>query len=409
MTTRREFLRTSLRASPLVALAPTIPTFLTTTARAAAPAADSRVLVVIQLEGGNDGVNTVVSFADEGYARHRTALRLPTDRLPRVTKEVGLHPALGLAARLLEAGQLSIVQGVGYPNPSRSHFQSMAVWHTAAVPVPGRRRDDPDKVGWLGRVADREPSRADGMPSTVHVGEGEVPVALWGRRSAASIARSEDPFLHLARGANPDSSEGDNDSPLAAYVRRSTLDAYAASDRMAGVLRAEDRGARYPATDLAGRLQIIARLLKGGVRTRVFYTSHGWYDTHADQLPAHAGLLGEFAGALKVFLDDLAAARLADRVAVLCFSEFGRRVAENGSAGTDHGTAGPVFLAGPGVRPGLAGEAPRLLDLEDGDLKVGIDFRRVYATVLEGWLGLRAKDATDVLGGVFEQLPLFRI
>jgi uncharacterized protein (DUF1501 family) len=192
---------------------------------------------------------------------------------------------------------------------------------------------------------------------------------------------------------------------LAAFVRRSTLDAYATSERMAAVLRAEDKGASYPATALAGRLRVIARLLKGGVGTRVFYTAQGSYDTHYTQLQLHANLLFELSGALKAFLDDLAAARLADRVLVLCFSEFGRRAAENGSQGTDHGTAGPVFLAGPGVRAGLVGEAPKLLDLQDGDLKMSVDFRRVYATVLEDWLGLPGKPA---LGADFGKLPLLR-
>jgi uncharacterized protein (DUF1501 family) len=174
---------------------------------------------------------------------------------------------------------------------------------------------------------------------------------------------------------------------------------------MADVLRIKDTGAKYPATGLAGRLREIARLIKGGVATRVFYTSQGSYDTHFVQLSLHANLLAELSGALKAFLDDLAVAELADRVLVLCFSEFGRRVQENGSQGTDHGTAGPVFLAGPKVQAGLLGEAPKLLDLQDGDLKMTVDFRRVYAGVLRDWLGLPARAA---LGGDFDPLPLFK-
>jgi uncharacterized protein (DUF1501 family) len=150
---------------------------------------------------------------------------------------------------------------------------------------------------------------------------------------------------------------------------------------------------------------VIARLLKAGGGTRVFYAAQDGYDTHYLQPGLHAELLGELSGALRAFLDDLKAARLAERVAVLCFSEFGRRVAENGSQGTDHGTAGPVVLAGPGVKAGLVGATPRLLDLKDGDLKMGVDFRRVYATVLEDWLGLPSKPA---LGGEFARLKLFR-
>jgi uncharacterized protein (DUF1501 family) len=174
---------------------------------------------------------------------------------------------------------------------------------------------------------------------------------------------------------------------------------------MAEVLRAEDKGAVYPATGLAGRLRVIARLIKGGGGTRVYYTSQGNYDTHSIQLEPHANLLAELSGALKAFLDDLAAAKLAERVLVLCFSEFGRRALENGSRGTDHGTAGPVLLAGPGVKAGLIGETPKLLDLQDGDLKMSVDFRRVYAGVLEDWLGLPSKPP---LGGSFARLSLFQ-
>jgi uncharacterized protein (DUF1501 family) len=211
--------------------------------------------------------------------------------------------------------------------------------------------------------------------------------------------------LATRAGAKPVVAPPERGEGLAAFVRRSTLDAYATSERMAELLRAQDGGARYPATGLAGRLRLIARLVKGGMGTRIFYTTQGGYDTHYAQLAVHAELLAEFAGAARAFLDDLAAAGLAERVAVLAFSEFGRRVQENGSQGTDHGTAGPVFLAGPGVRPGLVGAAPRLLELEDGDLKMTTDFRRVYATVLEGWLGLAAKPA---LGGEFQGLPPLR-
>jgi uncharacterized protein (DUF1501 family) len=232
-----------------------------------------------------------------------------------------------------------------------------------------------------------------------------LPPRLFPRILASSLARPEDYFLALQGQANPAGVAAANGSDLAAFVTRHALDAYATCGQMADVLHAKGRGAGYPATELAGRLEVIAWLLKGDVDTRVFYTRQAWYDTHAAQSPEHGRLLGEFSGALLAFLDDLAAAKLADRVAVLVFSEFGRRVRENGSHGTDHGTAGPVFVAGPGVRAGLVGKMPSLLDLEDGDLKMGLDFRQVYATVLEGWLGLPSQTA---LAATFKRLPLFR-
>jgi uncharacterized protein (DUF1501 family) len=409
MLNRREFLGKSLRSSALVALAPTVPAFLARTARAAGPSRDRRILVVVQMEGGNDGINTVVPFADEGYAKNRTTLRLPKNRLHKFTGEIGLHPAMGDAAKLLEGGRLAVVQGVSYPNPSRSHFRSMAIWNSANVDFPGANASAAETdatLGWIGRALDGGPGPADGAPAAQFVGSGALPLALRSRRSVASaITRPEDSVLTLKAGAGPEPREPGPADDLAAFIRRSTLDAYATSDRLEQVLRAEDKGASYPASGLADRLRLIARLIKGGGGTRVYYTSQGGYDTHYVQLLPHANLLGELSGALKAFLDDLAASKLAERVLVLCFSEFGRRVRENGSQGTDHGTAGPVFLAGPGVRAGLAGKTPGLLDLQDGDLKMTTDFRRVYAGVLEDWLGLSSKAA---LGGDFTGLSLLR-
>jgi uncharacterized protein (DUF1501 family) len=185
------------------------------------------------------------------------------------------------------------------------------------------------------------------------------------------------------------------------------LDGYAAADRLGELARAPDTAAAYPDTGLSGALRLVARLLKAGFGTRVYYTKHtnNGYDTHYAQLVPHAHLLAELAGALRAFLDDLKAARLDERVAVLVFSEFGRPVQENASLGTDHGTAAPVFVAGGRVRGGLVGAAPSLLDLQIGDLKAIFDFRQVYATILDEWLGLPSR---VVLGGAFERLPLFR-
>ena len=400
MITRRDLLARGLRNSTLIALAPTLPGFLARTAHAAGPEKDGRILVVVQLDGGNDGINTVVPFKDDGYARYRKAIRLPEKRLIKVSGEVGLHPAMGDAGKLLESGRLAIVPGVGYPNPSRSHFRSMAIWQSA-------RLDERDHtgLGWVGRGLDEGPTTRDGAPAALLIGADDPPPAIRGRRSvSAALDRLDDYALSDKEAeAKPIGSSTAGDD-LGQFLRRSLLDAYTTADRLAAVAGASDGHASYPESELARRLGLTARLIKAGLGTRVYYLEQGGYDTHGQQLPRHAPLLEELSASLRAFLDDLAASRLADRVLVLVFSEFGRRVAENGSMGTDHGTAGPVLLAGPCVRPGLHGAYPSLTDLVDGDLKMTVDFRRVYATVLEGWLGLPSKEA---LGGTFEPLPLF--
>ncbi len=396
MISRRSMLRGGLTGSALLSLSPCLPGFVARTALAAAPARDGRVLVVIHLDGGNDGINTVVPFGDEGYARHRSALRLAADRLIKIGPGVGLHPAMAGMARLYEAGRLAIVPGVGHPHPSRSHFRSAAIWQTARLdPEEG---DRPGLASaWASIPLAPTPP---GDPAAVFVGSGALPVALRGRRALATALLRPDDLASVDTEIEGSNSPSDRDD-LPAFAARSVRDAYAMAARFS---RAKPANAPYPSSPLAERLRTVAHFLKAGLDTRVYYTSQDGYDTHAGQLPTHAALLGALSDALEAFLNDLTTSGLSERVVVLCFSEFGRRVAENDSAGTDHGTAGPVFLAGRPVRPGLIGPPPSLSDLVDGDLRPSTDFRRVYASVLEGWLGLLSRNA---LGGVFEPLPLF--
>jgi uncharacterized protein (DUF1501 family) len=409
MPTRRDMMRTSLKSAALVALSPTVPAFLAQTARAAAPQRDGRVLVVIQLDGGNDAINTLVPFGDDGYAKNRKVLRIAEKQLIHVNDRVGLHPGLRDLGQLLDRGQLALVPGVGYPNPNRSHFESMSIWQTARLDL-----EEHGGPGWIGRSLDElakngEAPVAAGAAS-LFIGEGAPPRAVRGRRvGAASLERIDDLVLPmgwdrlsketgLGNPATPDDS-------LMAYARRSVLDAYACSQRIDELTRRNATvAASYPETGLAGKLRTISQLLKADLGARVYYTSQSGYDTHAAQLNTHYGLLRELSTAIKAFVDDLTGAKLSNRVTVMCFSEFGRRVAENGSAGTDHGTAGLVMLAGPGVRPGVHGSVPSLTDLVDGDPKISTDFRRVYAAVLEDWLALPSEGA---LGSRFEPMPLF--
>ena len=386
MLTRRTF----LKSSSLLALAPTLPIFLARTAHAADPQQAARILVVVQLDGGNDALNTVVPHADPEYAKLRPGLKVAASDVVKLNDSVGLHPSLRPLGDLLEKGRLAVMPGVTYPNPNRSHFRSMAIWQTAKF--------DPEEhagYGWLGRALD-----ATGGCSAL-VGGGAVPATLRARRSAAlSLARSED--LMLNDGATARQALGtDANDDLLAFVRRQAADGYSAAEKIAGLKRSSD--AAYPATRLAERLRLTAGLLKSDLGARVYYTLQSGYDTHAAQRFTHLNLLSEFAGAVRAFFADLDQAKLAERVLLVAFSEFGRTIKENGSVGTDHGTIGCVFVAGSKVKDGLVGAMPSLTDLDGGEPKMTTDFRRIYATLLDQWL---ACPSEQVLGAKFEHLPL---
>jgi uncharacterized protein (DUF1501 family) len=387
MFTRRGFLKTS----SLLALAPTVPLFIARTGRAAEPAKDKRVLVVVQLDGGNDALNTIVPHSDPNYEKLRPRLKIDKKNVVKVSDALGLHPSLRPLDKLLDAGQLSVIPGVGYPNPNRSHFESMAIWHTA--------RFDPEErksYGWIGRALD--PSAG-----TSYMVGGAVPGALRGRRSAAvALNRVDEVLLSDAMAAKKSVGVGSKDD-LLGFVQRQAVDAHNAANKLAKLTGASD-GAQYPGTGLGERLKLTARLLKSDLGARVFYTAQSGYDTHATQQFTHANLLNEFAGAVAAFFADLKAAKLADRVTLLAFSEFGRTIKENGSAGTDHGTAGAVLVAGPGVKGGVAGSMPSLTELAGGEPKMTTDFRRIYSTILQECLGLPAEAA---VGRKFDPMNLF--
>jgi uncharacterized protein (DUF1501 family) len=275
----------------------------------------------------------------------------------------------------------------------------MAIWQTARPEDPG-----PHAHGWLGSALDGFDPLAG--PSAAFIGEREVPRALRGRR-AVTAAFADPSDLELAipatAGASP-ASMGEED--LSSFVHRTVASGYASARELADAAgRTAPTGTRYPDSELGKHLELVARSIKAGMAARVYYVIQPGYDTHYVQLPVQARLLGDLSRGLRAFLDDLGASGRADGVLILAFSEFGRRPAENGSLGTDHGTAGPVFLAGPSVRAGLIGPTPRLGDLVDGDLRWTIDFRRIYATILDRWLGIASE---AVLGQRFEPVPFLK-
>ncbi len=412
-TTRRDFLRLGLGGFPLLACGATVPTFLASAANALAAEprrdAEGRVLVVLQLDGGNDGLNTVAPYADDDYRKHRPKLRLDAKVVAKIDDHVGFHPALSPFAKLLESRQLAVVQGVGYPNPQRSHFESMAIWHTA------NRDPKRDTPGWLARGLDLKPVAPGADVPALHVGADPFPQALvGGSRHVPSLtslqqfrrrlgvpegdgAREQRAALD-ALASEPRGKPGS----LLEFVQRSSVLTYASSARLESV--ACGGAAGYPEFyGLAQRLRLIGQLIKAGLTTSIYYTHLGGFDTHANQAGTHDNLLRELGASLTAFLKDLGDSGHGKQVVVVVFSEFGRRLAENASAGTDHGTAAPLFLLGDAVKSGLHGPYPNLRDLADGDPKFAIDFRRVYATLLDRWLSCPSE---KVLGEKFEPLPV---
>jgi uncharacterized protein (DUF1501 family) len=412
-TTRRDFLRLGLGTFPLIACGATVPTFLASTANtlAAEPQrdADGHILVVLQLDGGNDGMNTVAPYADDDYRKQRPKLHLDAKAVAKIDERVGFHPALSGFAKLLENRQLAVVQSVGYPNPNRSHFESMAIWNTAR---PDATRDTP---GWLARELDVKPSVPGADVSALHVSGELLPQALVGSQQHVPSLTSLQQFRRRLGipenvGAREQraaldslaSEERGKPGSLLQFVERSSVLTYTSSARLESVVAGGAAG--YPEFyGLAQRLRLVAQLIKAGLSTSIYYTHLGGFDTHANQAGAHAGLLRELDASLQAFLKDLNDSGHGKRVVVLVFSEFGRRLTENASAGTDHGTAAPVFLLGNAVKSGLHGPYPNLRDLDDGDPKFAIDFRRVYATLLDRWLNC---PSDKVLGKKFEPLPV---
>jgi uncharacterized protein (DUF1501 family) len=417
MMTRREFVNKGLT---IVAAGATAPMFLTRTAlalnnpwdqtltAAAAGRPDWPTLVVVQMGGGNDGLNTVVPYTHDEYYRARPRLAVPQQKLLRLTDEVGLHPALAPLKELYDSGRLGIVQGVGYPNPNRSHFRSMEIWQTADPTGTGPRS------GWLGRLFDSECPDCGQMAGLTL--SPDMPLAMQG--TSGRVVAMETPArfgFHPVPGAGPEEEEAfrrliqpvAGAEPVVDFLSHTEMNALlAAADmqKIAGHLALES-GSAYPKDPFSQKLHLVAQLIAAGAPTRVFYVGLGGFDTHATQEGRHDRLLESLGAGLGAFVTDLAQKGLQDKVLVITFSEFGRRVAENASGGTDHGTAAPMLLIGSTVASGVHGQHPSLTDLDQGDLKYQIDFRSVYATVLEKWMSVRSE---GILGGHYPSVDILR-
>lgn len=364
-------------------------------------------LVLIQLSGGNDGLNTVIPFANGAYYDARPQIAIAQNDVLKLNDQVGLHPNMTGMHQLFKEGKLAIVEGAGYGSPNRSHFRSIEIWQTA----------EPDKIGdtgWLGRYLDLAcaDKNQTALPA-VNV-DAMLPKTLYARRVVVPSVNNvyefrfrSDPHFRKDRenqinAFNDIYGTFDSKRPHAEMLRKAGLEANRASDNLLDIVKRYKSNVKYPNGKLADGLKFISQMLSGGVAAPVFTVSLDGFDTHANQQRAQAGLLKQLSDALLAFQNDLKEHGLEDKVLTLVFSEFGRRVQENNGRGTDHGTAEPLFLLGSAIKGGLYGEAPSLTSLDAGDLKHTVDFRTVYATVLESWLNA---DSTEILGKRFETLP----
>ncbi len=405
--TRREFIRRSAGGGlGFLAFSSFAPSFLAQSAMAQAPGPerDRSILVIIQLAGGNDGLNTVVPHTDDRYYNLRPSLGL-REGLLHLNDDLALHPACKELHRLYDNGNLSIIQNVGYPNPNRSHFRSTEIWETASDSESFKRE------GWLGSYLDNacagspEEDKNNQDPAAVHVGDmipqsflSEQSHSLFGMKPRGRFDRGNDPAdLAYEKLLEADHIEGN-----ATYLQQTMMNTLVTERRVEQIIAKYKAQADYPGTTLAQSLKRVAALIHANMETRVYYVSQGGYDTHANQLQNHQRLLGELSAAMHAFQSDLNAHKKDDQVLTMTFSEFGRRPAENGSQGTDHGTAAPLFVMGSKVNGGLLGNAPDLGISEKEDLKFSTDFRGIYSSVLDKWL---EADSAQILGEKFAHVP----
>lgn len=433
MKTRREFLRSTVLGA---SAAWTVPMFVERTfgqlhnaskdlAIQTVTGKDDTILVVLQLAGGNDGLNTLVPYADDIYQKSRPRLAKKEKEIIKLSDYVGLNSSMPFLGSMFKEGDLGIVQGVGYPNPNRSHFVSTSIWETGDV-------NNRSSTGWLGRYFD---NACPGADPTVGISFNKTQPEAFGAVKNPGVclntpelyrwihgggekAQAEEFFAELnqphdddapVEGASIDMPAGGKHGGITgesnlAFLERVALDARVSSAKILEIAAKHKTSVPYEGTPIARNLNLVSRMIAGGMPTRVYYVSHGGFDTHNQQVNSHDRLLGQLDSALKSFFNDLKQHGNDKRVVLMTFSEFGRRVAENASAGTDHGKASCLFVAGPGVKGGLYGKHPSLSDLHQGDIQHTVDFRSVYGGLLTDWL--KAGDLKPILGANYPKMPL---
>ncbi len=391
---RRDFLKhTGLASTTLM-----VPSFVQAYAGSNSAARLGKTLIVVQLSGGNDGLNTIVPYRNDLYYNNRPTLGLKKEELLRADDEMGFNPSLKGLKSLYDDGRLCIINSVGYPNPDRSHFRSMDIWHT------GSGSDQYWSSGWLGRYLDSDCSGCETPYQAIEVDD-SLSLAMKGRqRNGFAVSKPQqlrrvanNPFLrHIGQHHH------DHDEENVAYLYKTMVDTQSSANYLYQKWKTYDSTVDYPNSSFARDLKCIAALMTAETDTRVYYVSLGGFDTHASQKGKQNRLLKTYSEGMSAFVKDLRQHRLLDQAMILTFSEFGRRVKQNASGGTDHGTANNVFLIGDNLpKQGFYNAPPNLADLDRGDLKYQVDFRSIYASLLDNWLGA---DAGAVLQGYSDRL-----
>jgi uncharacterized protein (DUF1501 family) len=369
----------------------------------------SRSLIVLQLSGGNDTLNTVIPYTNELYYDHRRAVRIPQESALPLDGELALNPNMASVKRLWDEGKVAVINGIGYPNPNRSHFRSMDIWHTA----------EPEKVkneGWLGLAVKEMDPRGENVLTAVNFGRG-LPRALSAKGvPVASVGNLETYGLftdikdEMARQNTLEAFSqmygAQGKDAVMQFLSQTGTDALKGADILRTAPARYSSSIEYASNPIAQSMKNVAQVMFADLGTRIYYTQHGSFDTHAGELNGHSKLWQDVSGAIGDFMDDLKEHGREDDAIILVFSEFGRRIKDNGS-GTDHGSGGSAFVIGGAVKGGLYGDYPSLRpeDQLEGDLRFNNDFRSTYATILEQWMGL---DSVPIVNGTFEQFDFLK-
>ena len=368
------------------------------------PGGTGRCLVLVNLNGGNDGLNCVVPHGNAQYYQLRPSIAIPASDVLAIDATLGLNPKMRSFKAMYDKGLVAIVQGVGYPNADHSHFRSSEIWQTAAP-------DRYEHTGWLGRYLDEADLPEKDLFKAVAVSQVLPEVLVANRTDVPTISNvaqygliaDRDPMARQAFSQDSRDRRLPFDSPYLQHVMQIEDHAQRSSEELPKLISGYKPQAQYPPTPIGRSLALAAQIIGSDLGTKVLYVSHGSFDTHVSQTATQNNLLEQFSNAMAAFYEDLAAHGNDRRVLTLTFSEFGRRIAENAARGTDHGEASPLFLIGGGVKGGVYGTAPDLTATNMGNLRYTTDFRSVYATVLERWLG---RPSSAVLSGSFEKLPV---